>query len=63
LKKHSGVCDYASSNSLLGQGDAVTCSYTFEELKSRKFSGDWSAFLTWWKANKDAEHKKLVAQK
>ena len=57
IEKAFWVCDYASSNSFLDQGVAATCSYTFEELKSRKFKGDWPAFLAWWKANKDAEYK------
>jgi hypothetical protein len=63
IEKAYWVCDYESSKSMLSMGDAATCSFVFEELKSRKFNGDWPAMLAWWKANKDAEYKNQSKKK
>jgi hypothetical protein len=53
-------CDYASTQSMVSPGDAASCSEIFEELKTRKFGGDFSEFMKWWKANKSAEHAKVA---
>lgn len=50
-------CDFASTQTLVGQGEAAVCSSVFEKLKTDKFNGDFSKFMVWWKANKDAQYK------
>jgi outer membrane protein assembly factor BamD (BamD/ComL family) len=51
-------CDYQTSISMLDFGSASECSEVFEELKTRKFFGNFGKFMEWWKANKDSEHRK-----
>jgi hypothetical protein len=43
-------CERSASRSVLGPGDAATCSIAFEELKRRAFDGNFENFLTWWRA-------------
>jgi hypothetical protein len=50
-------CDYASTQAMAGQSEAALCSLAFEKLKADKFKGDFTAFMTWWKANKEREYK------
>lgn len=56
-------CDYMSTQTIMSFSDAAYCSAIFEELKSRKFDGDFSKFIDWWKENKDAQHKILSSKK
>ena len=54
-------CDYASTTGLMNGNDAAVCSLMFEELKNRKFNGDFSKFTYWWKLHKEQEHKKRAS--
>jgi hypothetical protein len=63
LEDNYWACDYASTKAMMGPDSAVSCSYIFEELRSRKFKGNWSAFIRWWNANQDAEYKKQALKK
>jgi hypothetical protein len=57
LEKDFWDCDYASTQALISQGEAAHCSAVFEKIKADKFGGDFSKFMTWWKANKAAQYK------
>lgn len=56
-------CDFVSTQTVLDPGTAAGCSEAFEQVKAEKFKGDATALLAWWKANKDAEHKKRLQRK
>lgn len=62
LESEFWQCDYASTRTLIGPSEAGLCSTIFEELKLRKFSGQFAEFMTWWTANKTREHK-LISSK
>jgi hypothetical protein len=51
-------CDYAASTGLLGFSEAAACSAIFEDIKARKFNGNFQEFMKWWNENKQKEHKK-----
>jgi len=52
-------CDYAATQGLLDVGTAMDCSVVVESLKARRFGGDFSAMLAWWRANKEARYLAL----
>lgn len=56
-------CDYNSTKSLITFGDAEICSHVYEELKARKFGGDFIKLNEWWKANKAKEYSRLSNKK
>jgi hypothetical protein len=57
LEEFFWVCDYAATKH--GSVPADMCSTATEELKGRKFSGDFEAMLQWWQENKIAQHRRL----
>lgn len=46
-------CSRESSQRLMGFDEAAVCSTGFEALKKRKFGGDFSAMLAWWRLHRD----------
>lgn len=46
-------CSRESSERLMGFEEAAVCSAGFEALKKRKFAGDFSAMLAWWRLHRD----------
>ena len=56
LEKLFWMCDYISTKRVMDFSEAVSCSNVFERIKKEKFNGNYSAFMTWWKENKDTEH-------
>lgn len=53
-------CDYTATIRMFDPNEAATCSWLSEELKARKFQGDFEQMLAWWSANKSAEHRKVA---
>jgi hypothetical protein len=49
-------CDARATVEVLPTGDAVLCAMLGDELKQRRFDGDFAAMLDWWRANKQREH-------
>ena len=47
-------CERSAMRTLLGPGDAASCSIAFEELKRRAFDGDFENFLKWWRSQTHA---------
>ena len=41
-------------------GTAIVCGAITEDLKMKKFSGDFNLMLAWWRQNKAAEHQALT---
>lgn len=53
-------CDYTATIRMFDSGEAAVCSHVNEELKVRKFEGDFELMLIWWSAHKTAEHRKVA---
>ena len=59
LEKGFWICDYIGTTRGIEGPHAVTCGANFEELKQKKFGGDFDALVRWWSVNKAAEHAAL----
>ncbi|MGH6622809.1 MAG: hypothetical protein ACREBN_02505, partial [Burkholderiaceae bacterium] len=53
-------CDYTATIRMLEPDVAAVCSAINEELKVRKFEGDFEQMLDWWATHKTAEHRKVA---
>ena len=53
------LCDYVSTNVGIRATPMGTCLMVTEALKDEKFSGDFDAFVAWWRENKSLEHQRL----
>jgi hypothetical protein len=60
LEKAFWICDHAATTSGVDGGAAIACGAITEDLKMRKFSGDFDLMLVWWRKNKVAEHQALA---
>jgi len=60
LERAFWECDYAVTTSGVGLGEGALCADIHEELKQRKFAGDFQAMLTWWQQKKVAEHRTIA---
>lgn len=54
-------CDHAATQGLLDFGAAAICSRLTEELKRKRFDGDFEAMLLWWQRNKASAHDAIDA--
>ena len=61
LEKTFWACDYAGTHGWVDSDTGILCSSVTQELKVRKFSGDYDALLAWWRQNKPAQHQLLSA--
>lgn len=61
LEREFWRCDHAATQALLDSGTAEACGTVTEALKNRRFGGDFTAMMAWWRANKDAEHRAASA--
>jgi hypothetical protein len=59
LEKGFWVCDYIGTTRGTEGSYGVTCGANFEELKEKKFGGDFDALVEWWRVNKPAQHAAL----
>ena len=55
------VCDHAATTRGMHATPVSMCSAIFDELKTKKFGGDFEQLLGWWRQNKLAEHQKLAS--
>lgn len=53
------VCDYASTDRSFQPVDAMACSVVTEDLKRRRFNGDFEAMHAWWQRTRVAAHRAL----
>ena len=49
-------CDYAATQSALDAGSAQACVVVHDTLKQRKFNGDYTRMVAWWRQHKGAAH-------
>ncbi len=61
LEKAFWICDHAATNHGVDGGMAIACGVITEDLKMKKFNGDFDLMLAWWRQNKAAEHQALAA--
>jgi O-glycosyl hydrolase len=52
-------CDHATAHGALDSGSAMRCSLIYEALKERRFGGDFTAMLAWWREHKGERHGAL----
>jgi len=62
LERAFWACDYAGSTRWVGAEEGVACVAIYEELKRKKFAGDFEALLAWWLRNKATEHRAQAAR-
>ena len=53
-------CDYAATQSAMDLGSAQACATVHDALKQRKFNGDFTLLLAWWREHKSAAHLALA---
>ncbi len=56
------ICDYVATTKGVHFTPVHHCAAVTEELKQKKFGGDFEQMLNWWRNNKVAEHGKLAAK-
>lgn len=55
------VCDYTATAKGVNDVQIVHCAAIYDELKERRFAGDFDALWSWWQQNKPARHAALGA--
>ena len=59
LEQAFWICDHAATTHGVDEGAGIACGAITEDLKTRKFDGDFVSMLAWWRKNKPAEHRAL----
>jgi hypothetical protein len=60
LEKSFWACDYtATVHGIVDAGTAISCGIATENLRLRKFNGDFNAMLRWWHENKVGQYRAL----
>jgi hypothetical protein len=53
-------CDVLATTQVLPAHAAAQCAQWADELKQRRFGGDFDQLLAWWQARKPAEHARRL---
>lgn len=61
LERGFWACDYQASTTGVDPATGARCAELTGTLKQRKFSGDFTAMLAWWRQHKTREHLALAA--
>ncbi len=59
LEKAYWACDHATTHQAFDRATAMTCSVIYEELKAKKFNGDFCRMLAWWRQQRDVRQQAL----
>jgi hypothetical protein len=62
LERAFWECDYAVTTSGVSLGEGAWCVEITDEVKRRKFAGDFEAMLGWWQRHKTDEHRALAVR-
>jgi hypothetical protein len=62
LEKAFWVCDYTATERGVDATPVDLCSKVTEDLKNKKFHGDFEDLTNWWRQNKLATHQGLREQ-
>jgi hypothetical protein len=60
LEQAFWACDHVASTRGPDATPVDFCAAVYDELKHRKFGGDFTALLGWWRVNKLIEHDRLT---
>ena len=63
LERVFWFCDHAAATDGVDGPTGMACANATEELKQRRFDGNFSAMLRWWEGNKAAMHQALTLSK
>ena len=63
LERVFWVCDHAAATDGVDGPTGMACANATEELKQRRFDGNFSAMLRWWEGNKAAMYQALTQAK
>lgn len=61
LEQAYWACDHATTNQLYDRQTAMACSVIYENLKARRFNGDFCQMLAWRQQYKRTRHQALDA--
>ena len=61
LERGFWACDYQASTTGVDPATGARCAELTGTLKQRKFNGDFTAMLAWWRQHKAREHLALAA--
>jgi hypothetical protein len=56
LEARFWACDVASTHTVLSLSEGAQCVRWQDELKQRRFGGDFERLLAWWRAHKAEQH-------
>lgn len=56
LEQQFWDCDYLATRFALSPQDGGQCVIVHDELKGRRFGGDFTRLLAWWQSHKAVEH-------
>jgi hypothetical protein len=59
LEQAFWMCDYIGTTQSVDGATAVACVTITDELKVKRFDGDFDALLAWWRSNKPAAHRAM----
>ena len=54
------ACDYVATTRGTSATPTEFCAAIYDEVKARKFDGDFEKLLAWWQANKGVAHQELA---
>lgn len=61
LEARFWACDVASTHTVLSAAEGAQCVRWQDELKQRRFGGDFGRLLAWWQANKAEQHARRAS--
>lgn len=60
LEARFWACDVASTHTELSAAEGAQCVRWQDELKQRRFGGDFNRLLDWWRAHKAEQHARRL---
>ncbi len=61
LEARFWACDVASTHTVLSAAEGAQCVRWQDELKQRRFGGDFARLLDWWRAHKAEQHARHLS--
>jgi len=55
-------CDVLATQTVLSAAEGAQCVRWQDELKQRRFDGDFARLLAWWQANKAEQHARRLGE-
>jgi hypothetical protein len=60
LEARFWACDVASTHMVLSAAEGAQCVRWQDELKQRRFGGDFERLLAWWRTHKAEQHARRL---